>query len=216
MKMVFVLAALATMLFAALATCSLDPSASALAGENPSTSADLDLAARHVDAMGVGSLCPGSEGAWFCMSSSFQRCASGQWSAALACAPGTVCQPEGLTYDMQSAFGGIDPAATVTSSSTCSAGAATDESSSSSSGEKTTETTGMAAAATTTTDTAAKTVSCSGAEPTTCTTGCAAGTAIASTSAPKKDSSDAPRSGVGFFLWGLVCAGSLSAVGGLI
>ncbi|KAF3767554.1 hypothetical protein M406DRAFT_328625 [Cryphonectria parasitica EP155] len=60
---------------------------------------------RHVNAMGVGSSCAGSEGAWYCMSSAFQRCASGQWSRVVDCAEGTVCEPEGLSYEFQTAFG---------------------------------------------------------------------------------------------------------------
>lgn len=218
MKMVPVVSAIMVMLLVALATCSLDPSVSALdnmtIAELDLDLLDLNLAARHIEEMGVGSPCASSEGAWFCMSSSFQRYASGQWSAALACAPGTVCQPEGLTYDLQSAFG-IDPAApattTTVASSTCSAGRGTSESSSS---KKTmTTTTDNADTATVTaatiTTTAAETEACSGAEPTTCTTDSAEATGTASTGVPKKDSSAALRGGFGFFSWSLMCVGGL-------
>lgn len=203
MKMVFVISALTAMVFAALAACSLDPSLSSLADGNDITSADLGLdlglAARRADAMGVGSPCAGSEGAWFCMSSSFQRCASGRWTAAVACAPGTVCQPEGLTYDLQSAFG-IAPAPTSTT------GAETQtESIAPASSKKTTGTTATIAATTTA---AAKTKSCSSdAASTTCTMGAGM---------PKKDSSDAPRRGVGCFSWALICAGGMLVAGVMI
>ncbi|CAM1506793.1 Fc.00g064340.m01.CDS01 [Cosmosporella sp. VM-42] len=44
----------------------------------------------------AGSSCD-SEGQWNCMTNSFQRCASGQWSAEMNCAEGTVCSPSGKT-----------------------------------------------------------------------------------------------------------------------
>lgn len=44
----------------------------------------------------VGQMCS-PEGQWNCMTSSFQRCASGSWSIAFPCAAGTICQPFGLT-----------------------------------------------------------------------------------------------------------------------
>ncbi|KAL7815302.1 hypothetical protein V8C44DRAFT_324103 [Trichoderma aethiopicum] len=37
------------------------------------------------------------EGQWNCMTTSWQRCASGSWSAVVPCATGTMCQPFGLT-----------------------------------------------------------------------------------------------------------------------
>ncbi|PSR90649.1 hypothetical protein BD289DRAFT_452277 [Coniella lustricola] len=52
---------------------------------------------RHVQAMPADSLCPNSEGAWFCMSKTFQRCATGVWSREMGCAKGTVCEPHGIT-----------------------------------------------------------------------------------------------------------------------
>lgn len=39
--------------------------------------------------MTVGSAC--SEGEWNCMTTSFQRCASGQWSVVMDTADGTIC-----------------------------------------------------------------------------------------------------------------------------
>lgn len=100
-------------LFAALTTCSLD--APIPARPEPLRNFELDLSPSDDAAMVVGSSCVGSEGAWFCMSSSFQRCASGLWSAVEACALGTICEPNGLTYDMQSAFGvAPDPSRTTT------------------------------------------------------------------------------------------------------
>lgn len=67
------------------------------------------FAIRHVNEMVVGSSWANSEGAWYCMTNTFQRCASGKWSTVMDCAPGTVCKPEGLTYESQSAFGIVHP-----------------------------------------------------------------------------------------------------------
>lgn len=39
------------------------------------------------------------EGQWNCMTTSFQRCASGRWSAVMQCARGTRCSPAGLTTE---------------------------------------------------------------------------------------------------------------------
>ncbi|EHK17484.1 uncharacterized protein TRIVIDRAFT_43445 [Trichoderma virens Gv29-8] len=44
----------------------------------------------------AGGMCS-PEGQWNCMTTSWQRCASGMWSAAVPCATGTICQPFGLT-----------------------------------------------------------------------------------------------------------------------
>lgn len=44
----------------------------------------------------VGQACS-PEGQWNCMTTSFQRCASGTWSGTIPCAAGTICQPFGLT-----------------------------------------------------------------------------------------------------------------------
>ncbi|CAN8102815.1 unnamed protein product [Discula destructiva] len=49
----------------------------------------------QADAPSPGTPC-GDEGDWFCMTSTWQRCASGQWSAVFAVAPGTQCAPLGL------------------------------------------------------------------------------------------------------------------------
>lgn len=35
------------------------------------------------------------------MTNSFQRCASGQWSAVMNCAAGTICTPSGLTVEFR-------------------------------------------------------------------------------------------------------------------
>jgi hypothetical protein len=48
----------------------------------------------------VGSACS-TEGQWNCMTNSFQRCASGQWSAVMNCAAGTMCTPTGLTVEFR-------------------------------------------------------------------------------------------------------------------
>lgn len=44
----------------------------------------------------IGQTCS-PEGQWNCMTTSYQRCASGMWSVAFPCAAGTICQPFGLT-----------------------------------------------------------------------------------------------------------------------
>ncbi|ODA84004.1 hypothetical protein RJ55_02522 [Drechmeria coniospora] len=53
----------------------------------------------------VGSACS-SEGQWYCMTNSWQRCASGQWGVVMPCAAGTSCSPAGLTTDLQVQQGG--------------------------------------------------------------------------------------------------------------
>ncbi|KAL7912043.1 hypothetical protein GGI35DRAFT_468410 [Trichoderma velutinum] len=44
----------------------------------------------------MGEMCS-PEGQWNCMTTSWQRCASGMWSSVIPCAAGTICQPSGLT-----------------------------------------------------------------------------------------------------------------------
>jgi hypothetical protein len=46
----------------------------------------------------AGSECP-TEGQWNCMTTSWQRCASGVWSLEMAMAQGTRCSPAGFTDD---------------------------------------------------------------------------------------------------------------------
>ncbi|KAF2965140.1 hypothetical protein GQX73_g8420 [Xylaria multiplex] len=59
---------------------------------------------RQAMSMSAGSSCDGSEGQWNCMTSSFQRCGSGQWSEVQQCALGTHCSPSGLTYQFHVDF----------------------------------------------------------------------------------------------------------------
>ncbi|CAK7218533.1 hypothetical protein SBRCBS47491_003537 [Sporothrix bragantina] len=47
-----------------------------------------------------GSVCT-AEGQWNCLTTCWQRCASGIWSDTMALSPGTACIPAGLSYDMQ-------------------------------------------------------------------------------------------------------------------
>lgn len=47
----------------------------------------------------AGSVCT-DEGEWNCLTTCWQRCASGVWSDTMALAEGTVCAPVGLSYDM--------------------------------------------------------------------------------------------------------------------
>lgn len=47
--------------------------------------------------MSAGSSCT-EEGQWYCMGTSWQRCAAGQWSVVMQCAEGTQCTPNGLSY----------------------------------------------------------------------------------------------------------------------
>lgn len=69
--------------------------------------------------MKVGSSCHGLEGEWNCMTTTFQRCASGQWSLVLDTAFGTVCEPEGFTYDFQPAFASWFPPGDTTQTIVC-------------------------------------------------------------------------------------------------
>ncbi|KAK8048866.1 hypothetical protein PG994_010596 [Apiospora phragmitis] len=62
----------------------------------PTQTAFSELAKREYD---TGSSCS-EEGQWNCMGSSWQRCAAGQWSSVVQCAPGTQCTPSGLSDDM--------------------------------------------------------------------------------------------------------------------
>ncbi len=48
----------------------------------------------------VGSSCS-DEGQWICMSSSWQRCASGEWSVVMPMSDGTVCTPGGSSDDIK-------------------------------------------------------------------------------------------------------------------
>lgn len=69
--------------------------------------------------MQVGSSCHGLEGEWYCMTTTFQRCASGQWSPVLSTAYGTVCEPEGFTYGFQPAFASWFPTGDKTQTVVC-------------------------------------------------------------------------------------------------
>lgn len=72
------------------------------------TDIDAVLIPGQISPKAVGVSCA-DEGAWFCMSDNFQRCASGQWSIVESCAPGTQCAPLGLTHNAsQPAFGVYD------------------------------------------------------------------------------------------------------------
>ncbi|PTB54148.1 hypothetical protein M431DRAFT_88126 [Trichoderma harzianum CBS 226.95] len=57
---------------------------------------DLDPRSNPQLARPTGEMCS-PEGQWNCMTTSWQRCASGMWSAVIPCAAGTICQPFGLT-----------------------------------------------------------------------------------------------------------------------
>lgn len=81
--------------------------------------ADIAPLAIRGNGMEVGSACHGLEGEWNCMTTAFQRCASGQWSMVLDTAYGTVCEPEGFTYDFQPAFAGWFPPADTTKTFLC-------------------------------------------------------------------------------------------------
>ncbi|KAI0396727.1 hypothetical protein F5Y17DRAFT_455795 [Xylariaceae sp. FL0594] len=75
-------------------------SASALESAVTPTPGNNNLVRRQA----IGSSCAGSEGQWNCMTSSFQRCGSGQWSVVEQCATGTICSPTGLTYEFHVDF----------------------------------------------------------------------------------------------------------------
>lgn len=85
-------------------------------GTNNTNSAPVVIRQNEME---VGSSCHGVEGEWNCMATTFQRCASGQWSVALDTAYGTVCEPEGLTYDFQPAFASWFPSEDTTQTIVC-------------------------------------------------------------------------------------------------
>lgn len=87
-------------------------------GTNSTNAASLIIRQNEME---VGSTCHGAEGEWNCMATTFQRCASGQWSVVLDTAYGTVCEPEGLTYDFQPAFASWYPSADTTQTIVCTA-----------------------------------------------------------------------------------------------
>lgn len=73
-----------------------------------STNDTKALVHRQIGPQAHGSSCV-DEGAWFSMSTNFQRCASGEWSIVQDCAPGTQCEPLGITHNAsQPAFGIYD------------------------------------------------------------------------------------------------------------
>lgn len=66
-----------------------------LISRTPAANADNSSAPR-LGHHPIGDVCS-PEGQWNCMTTSWQRCASGMWSAVVPCATGTICQPFGLT-----------------------------------------------------------------------------------------------------------------------
>lgn len=66
-----------------------------------STNATLPAISAKASSIGPGSSCAGLEGQWNCLGSSWQRCASGRWSVVMQCAAGTICVPQGQTYDFK-------------------------------------------------------------------------------------------------------------------
>lgn len=201
---------LPAIIYAILATVS----ASASLTTNDSTanttldfSPDLDLAPRHINAhqmQPVGTSCADTEGAWYCMTSAFQRCASGQWSEVMDCAPGTVCEPDGLTYDFQSAFAIAPTTATATTASI----------SMTPSTRTSTTTTQSCTSITTSVDTSSSTET-RATESTQCPTSSAtATTTTTSSGAPmKEDTSGTSKFGGGRFWWplGMICVSWCSA-----
>lgn len=156
---------------------------------------------------GVGSPCGDNEGAWFCMSSTFQRCASGQWSEVMTCAPGTVCEPAGLTDEPQSAFNIAPTTFTAVSTST----SATETSTVVDTSTTTSSTSTSTDSATSKTATGGASKSCSGATDTE-STSCPEKTASSTAAPVKSDTSGAsPSDGdMGTSLWplGMICVGA--------
>ncbi|KAJ4422301.1 hypothetical protein N0V82_003056 [Gnomoniopsis sp. IMI 355080] len=106
MKSLFGILLLATMALATLIAplTNLSNGLAPLLGAN-TTSITKILIHRQIGPKTLGSSCS-DEGAWFCMSNAFQRCASGEWSIVQECAPGTQCEPLGVTHNAsQPAFG---------------------------------------------------------------------------------------------------------------
>jgi hypothetical protein len=75
--------------------------------------------------MTAGSSCS-EEGQWYCMGTSWQRCAAGQWSVTMQCAEGTQCTPSGLSYDF--AVEESDGIGTATSGTSTAIASSTDNS----------------------------------------------------------------------------------------
>lgn len=72
---------------------------------------DKALPPRQNSAFPVGADCAGSDGAWNCLTTAWQRCVNGNWTGLMNAAPGTMCKPVGLSFDFH-----ILPVDTVTSS----------------------------------------------------------------------------------------------------
>ncbi|KAL1879853.1 hypothetical protein Daus18300_001692 [Diaporthe australafricana] len=87
--------------------------------QNDSNTTNPTFLTFHENEVQVGSSCYGLEGEWNCMTTTFQRCASGQWSVVMDTAYGTVCEPAGFTYDFQPAFASWFPPADATETITC-------------------------------------------------------------------------------------------------
>lgn len=92
-------AKMAIVLLLSIASTMLTGTPTALAtGTSPSllilkngTSTPASLLDTRAAEMPVGSPCYASEGEWNCLTTSFQRCASGQWSDITDTADGTIC-----------------------------------------------------------------------------------------------------------------------------
>ncbi|KAL7960939.1 hypothetical protein V8C34DRAFT_44389 [Trichoderma compactum] len=76
----------------------LDPYSDSLSDIRPDSLLEFHLDTRSNPQLvrPTGEMCS-PEGQWNCMTTSWQRCASGMWSAVIPCAAGTICQPVGLT-----------------------------------------------------------------------------------------------------------------------
>ncbi|KAL1889258.1 hypothetical protein Sste5346_009012 [Sporothrix stenoceras] len=110
---------------------------------------DASVGANATAPWTAGSVCT-EEGEWNCLTTCWQRCASGVWSDTMALAEGTVCAPVGLSYDitLSPSTGEVKTSAnedisTVLAATTglcqCTAGGCTASTSPSSSSSSTTE-----------------------------------------------------------------------------
>ncbi|KAI0378800.1 hypothetical protein F5Y04DRAFT_261065 [Hypomontagnella monticulosa] len=127
---VILMAILLVLLPVALASPSLSPPSSSLAGlssrleiesiKNTINSHESTVIEKRQ--MSAGSSCDGSEGQWNCLTNQWQRCASGQWSVVMDCAAGTMCTPSGLTYDFAVQFANGAAGGPATSGSSSGAG----------------------------------------------------------------------------------------------
>ncbi|KAF3009220.1 hypothetical protein E8E14_008173 [Neopestalotiopsis sp. 37M] len=94
-----------------MATCA---SPTSTTSETQKTSNSVPIIAQRD--MQAGASCS-NEGQWYCMGTSWQRCAAGQWSVVIQCAENTQCTPSGLSYDFAVEYKGAGNGASTSGAS---------------------------------------------------------------------------------------------------